>query len=73
MGAIKELFIEMQDEMNAVAKQINFALKVRKRSRAEYDTARLAGEDKVTHDDVYRLKCGGICASTLTHTDFASV
>jgi hypothetical protein len=25
MGAIKELFIEMQDEMNEVAKQINFA------------------------------------------------
>jgi hypothetical protein len=25
MGAIKELFIEMQDEMNAVAKQLNFA------------------------------------------------
>ena len=25
MGAVKELFIEMQDEMNMVAKQINFA------------------------------------------------
>jgi hypothetical protein len=25
MGAVKELFIDMQDEMNAVAKQLNFA------------------------------------------------
>lgn len=25
MGAIKELFIDMQDEMNAVAKQLEFA------------------------------------------------